>query len=189
MLCVYLAVSPQCTKDRIGERTRFDEEKSLLRKMVTITQTCRCNCGKVKFEVKDAPIKVNALCHCKFCSRARSSSPVHVILVPKDKVIVTEGEEFVVEKLRGGSLQVQSYCSECLGGIWQHRQGLPFRALFPATFHIEQGDKGAMLPKEYQPKIHVNYENRMMDWNDDLPKFLTKPTGPRVNNDGTECSA
>ena len=124
--------------------------------MVTITQTCRCNCGKVKFEVKDAPIKVNALCHCKFCSRARSSSPVHVILVPKDKVIVTEGEEFVVEKLRGGSLQVQSYCSECLGGIWQHRQGLPFRALFPATFHIEQGDKGAMLVS--QKKFGIYFE-------------------------------
>ena len=29
----------------------------------------------------------------------------------------------------------------------------------------------------------------MIDWNDDLPKFLTKPTGPRVNNDGIECCA
>ena len=46
-----------------------------------------------------------------------------------------------------------------------------------------------MKPKEYLPKVHVNYENRLMDWHDDLPKFESKPMGPKCHNDGTRIEA
>ena len=33
--------------------------------------------------------------------------------------------------------------------------------------------------------MHFNYENRLFDWQDNLPKFKTFPSSPRLNNDGT----
>jgi hypothetical protein len=39
-------------------------------------------CGEVVFEVKDADIMMNALCHCRACARGRGMSPVHLLVVP-----------------------------------------------------------------------------------------------------------
>merc|ERR1712071_278324 len=148
---------------------------------------CTCACGMCKWEVNHAPVKVNAYCHCKSRSRARGASPVHLILVPREKVVITEGKDFFAEKKTNDSALVQVQCSSCSGGLYQYREGTLFCALLPTTSKIEQGEKGCLLPKEYLPKLHVNYENRMMDSADNLPKFLVKPGpgGVKVNNDGT----
>merc|ERR1712100_756989 len=68
------------------------------------------------------------------------------------------------------------FCSECGCGITQglKRYRNYFRAVFPTTFHIEDGAEpvpSCLLPDMYRPKCHVHYENRLIDWQDDLPKF------------------
>ena len=123
--------------------------------MATITQTGGCSCGKVKFEIKDAKAIANCLCHCKSCSRARSASPVHLILVPQNTVTVTEGEEFLVEKKRDDSQLTQVQCSECGCSVWQYPQSKPVKAMFPTTFHIEQGEKACMLVSMDYLKKHL----------------------------------
>ena len=113
--------------------------------MATLTQTVSCSCGKVKCEVNEAPIKVNCLCHCKTCSRACSVSPVHLILVPAASLVVTEGEDLIVESNNEGNKITFARCKACGSCVYQYPNSKPIRALYPVTFKIEQGEKSAKL--------------------------------------------
>ena len=61
-------------------------------------------------------------------------------------------------------------------------EGGSFKVALPRMFQISDG-KNCKLPAELLPKAHINYENRLWDWNDDLPKMgcFSDP----VNNNGT----
>ena len=41
------------------------------------------------------------------------------------------------------------------------------------------------LPDNLKPTAHINYENRMWDFSDSLPKFAAFPPNNQMNNDGT----
>jgi hypothetical protein len=43
-------------------------------------------------------------------------------------------------------------------------------AVPPTVFHKYDG----LLPENYRPSMHINYENRMMDSLDDLPKYRVR---------------
>jgi hypothetical protein len=45
--------------------------------------------------------------------------------------------------------------------------------------------KNNTLPPNLKPTAHCNYENRGMDYNDELPKFAAFPPNNMMNNDGT----
>ena len=83
--------------------------------------------------------------------------------------------------------------------IYQHPGGedfKDFRARFPVNFHLETDDsslpcgKSCKLPDELMPTNHINYENRVMDVQDDLPKYTAFGPpfveGERLNNDGSK---
>ena len=61
------------------------------------------------------------------------------------------------------------------------------------NFHIETDSptlpcgKSCMLPEELMPLKHMNYENRIMDAFDDLPKYTAFNDSARLNNDGSKC--
>lgn len=123
----------------------------------TLTQNGTCACGKVKYEVSDSPIIMNSMCHCKTCSRMRSCSPVHLILIPAEKLVFTENEDLVEEKTYEGTKMMQAVCKSCGCGIYQCPEGAPFRALFPVCFQIEQGEKGAMLVSKSCHGSYISY--------------------------------
>ncbi|CAM9271069.1 unnamed protein product [Ectocarpus fasciculatus] len=151
-----------------------------------MNQSGQCLCGGVQFKVVDAPILFSALCHCRACARARGMSPVHLVGVPVAKFYIVEGEELLREA-EGHGRMVHGNCSKCGTGVYQAPKDTGFRALFPATFQIQCGEEGkcCLLPSEYLPTVHVNYENRLFDWHDQLPKYKEhKSTGIRVNNEG-----
>eukprot|EP00038_Savillea_parva_P031895 m.91663 g.91663 ORF g.91663 m.91663 type:complete len:99 (-) comp9917_c2_seq2:53-349(-) len=77
-----------------------------------------------------------------------------------------------------------AFCMQCGSGLWQSPKGRDFRAIFPTTLQYECGDKLCTLPAELMPTSHINYDNRCMDWTDDLPK-LDGTTGKACNNDGS----
>jgi hypothetical protein len=54
----------------------------------------QCHCGKVKFTAV-GKIRFNNLCHCRNCSRARSSTPVHIVGVTTAGMTFTQGEKLV----------------------------------------------------------------------------------------------
>lgn len=83
-------------------------------------------------------------------------------------------------------------CTECGGGLWQSPQNADFRALFPVTFMIETPDSSVScgvsckLPRELLPTCHVNYENRLFDWLDGLPKYkLFEEDGVLLDDEGS----
>ncbi|KAG1663374.1 hypothetical protein FOA52_007111 [Chlamydomonas sp. UWO 241] len=120
---------------------------------------------------------MNALCHCKNCSRARGVSPVHILGVsPVDALKIVEGEEHIVTS---GKAVTRCFCSKCGTLIHQGPVTAPFRALMPATFQID-----GKLPVEMLPTAHVNYESRHWDVNDALPKYKEFPGGPMMDSAG-----
>jgi hypothetical protein len=152
--------------------------------MSTIDETVKCVCGAVEMKAT-GDMLFSGMCHCKACSRARGMSPVHLVAVGKDGLSVIKGEEFVKIGNGHGSMR-HAFCSQCGTGLWQAPENGGFRALFPCTFHIgNPAEPGCILPDKYKPSAHLNYENRLSDWNDDLPKFKTfVQAGVRMTNDG-----
>ena len=89
-----------------------------------------------------------------------------------------------------------AFCTECGSFVPAAPKGAGFRALSPVTFCIEtkleenkeDGEEdpsssavlrssmcgvSCLLPAELLPTQHVNYENRLRDYHDDLPKWRT----------------
>eukprot|EP00295_Goniomonas_pacifica_P003641 CAMPEP_0175804926 /NCGR_PEP_ID=MMETSP0107_2-20121207/384_1 /TAXON_ID=195067 ORGANISM="Goniomonas pacifica, Strain CCMP1869" /NCGR_SAMPLE_ID=MMETSP0107_2 /ASSEMBLY_ACC=CAM_ASM_000203 /LENGTH=160 /DNA_ID=CAMNT_0017116315 /DNA_START=10 /DNA_END=492 /DNA_ORIENTATION=- len=150
-----------------------------------ISQTGKCHCGEVEYKV-EGTVLFNGLCHCPNCTRARGTSPIHIIgVAPKTCVTITKGADKLTTWDNGGRNN-RVFCSKCGCLLNQGPPGADFRAIPPTTFHISDG-VNCKLPAEYQPKAHVNYENRTFDWNDDLPKFKTfpGPDGAMLNSDGS----
>ena len=102
-------------------------------------------------------------------------SPVHIMgIQPPEGVQVTKGAHMInVYEPENGTL-MHCTCKKCGGGIYYCPKGAPFRLVYPTNFHIADG-KNCKLPDDYLPTAHLNYENRLMDWHDPLPKFKTFP--------------
>ena len=85
-----------------------------------------------------------------------------------------------------GKNLTRAFCTKCGCHIFQKPSDAKFRGLLPVTFKIENNKyetSRVKLPESMQPTGHANYENRLLDYNDMLPKFLKFPPGPRVNSD------
>ena len=106
-------------------------------------------------------------CHCKACSRAMGTSPVALIIVQEDAISITKGK---AKCIKGYGTIIHYWCEDCGTRIYQGPSDKDIRAVYPVNFHIDKG-KNCLIPKELMPKSHCNYENRLCNWIDDLPKF------------------
>ena len=135
---------------------------------------------------------VNGLCHCGNCARSKGSSPVHLIaLLGESSVEVTQGDELLHTRALNRFHLVT--CSSCHGPVMQYQEGMGFRAVFPVCLDLGRGDVGSdhgadRIPEELRPKMHLNYENRLFDWDDQLPKFRVFPPDDPLNSDGTHLT-
>ena len=155
---------------------------SLLTHTHSVTRT------PTQFTASLGAIIFHGLCHCRACSRARGTSPVHLIGVPASAFAIAKGEELLKTAVRGK--MTHTFCSSCGGPVYQCPAGAPFRAIFPASFEIEAPDASpcgvsCRLPETLHPKGHFNYENRLLDSSDALPKFTCFPGSPQLKNDGS----
>ena len=133
-----------------------------------------CHCGSVRYQVRGS-LMLSAYCHCKNCTASKGASPVHLVAVQgADSVQVEEGSGEVVTRESGRMRFVT--CASCHGPVMQHPADAPFRVVFPVNLDLARGqagdDHGAdRIPDELAPSMHLNYENRLFDWHDDLPKY------------------
>ena len=148
-------------------------------------KTGKCNCGAVEFEITGAPM-MNVLCHCRPCSSALGSScAVHLYLAPSsENWKVTKGEDKIKAYDGAGSLKFWK-CEDCGSPVYQAPEKAPFRAFYPRSFDGYVDGKVNTLPADLLPTMHINYENRLWDINDELPKFAAFPPDNMVNNDGS----
>mmetsp|Transcript_2762 Transcript_2762/g.5479 ORF Transcript_2762/g.5479 Transcript_2762/m.5479 type:complete len:159 (+) Transcript_2762:95-571(+) len=152
--------------------------------MSGINQAGSCHCGAVAYTASGIIIS-NELCHCMNCSRNRGVSPVHLICVSgvdgADPISITKGEDLLAKHYSTDKLS-HVFCSRCSSLIHQGPDGAPFRAITPTTFKIQDG-LSCMLHESYKPTLHINYENRLFDWSDDLPKYKAFPGAGAVKLD------
>lgn len=156
--------------------------------MRELKTTGACHCGAVRYRVQ-GDVMVNGLCHCPNCTRSKGASPVHLIaLHGDDSVEVTQGDEHLRSRVLGKFHLVT--CELCHGPVMQFQDGMGFRAVFPVSLDLRRGDAGSdhgadRVPDDWKPQLHLNYENRLFDWDDDLPKFKVFPPDGPLNSDGT----
>ena len=148
-------------------------------------RTGKCNCGKVTFELTGDPL-MNVLCHCNGCSTGLGvSGSVHLYVVSSQECVkITEGEDLLKKFVGKGPLRFWK-CTECGSPVYQEPDGMPIRGFYPRTFDGYVDGKCNKIPEDLKPKIHINYENRLWDFNDELPKFAAFPPDNMVQNDGT----
>ncbi len=111
---------------------------------------------------------------------------IKVVICPPDQMSTT------YDKPRP---MTHAHCTECGSFIYQRPEGAGFRALSPVTFQIETvvdaDDERSMcgvsclLPEKLRPTAHYNYENRVRNYYDDLPKYRTfKAREVMLTNEG-----
>lgn len=160
----------------------------MILEMPELATTGSCHCGAIQFRVQ-GEVMINGLCHCGNCSHSKGASPIHLIaLRGDDSVQVTEGREHLHVRVLNRFHLVT--CSACHGPVMQYQDGMGFRAVFPVTLHLRRGETGMdhgqdRMPDDWKPQLHLNYENRLFDWNDELPKFKVLPPEMPLQSDGT----
>ncbi len=121
-----------------------------------------CFCGAVEVEVSGPPF-AQGYCHCTDC-RAWSASPVNGFsLWPEDRVKVTKGQEYVASYAKMPRSQ-RTFCTKCGGHVM---------TVHPNEFVDVYA---SVLPGlDFEPVMHVFYQERLMNVPDGLPKYATVP--------------
>ncbi len=138
-----------------------------------MTYEIRCACGSVKASISNKPIS-HVHCHCSDC-RDLLNVPFHSLTAwSKEDVVVDEGDEFV-EVFQHPHLAMQkNYCSKC-GEVLFNTNIMDWRVV---SQHLIAKCNDNQLPEELASDKHVYYEQRIINIDDDLPKFLRGTDGP-----------
>jgi len=122
-----------------------------------------CFCGAVQFEVTGEPAAMG-YCHCESC-RHWSAGPVNAFSLWKPEAVrVTRGAENIgtYNKTPQSS---RKWCKICGGHIFSEHPGLGLTDVY-----------AAVIPElDFQPGVHVNYQETALHIRDGLPKLKDFP--------------
>ena len=171
-----------------------------------------CYCGKVQFNAVGS-LMGTWVCHCRACTRSKGGGPAWLVGVAGEAIEYTKGGDLVktIEAPDAYGSMTHTFCTNCGSHIYQNPKGMPMKAFYASVFEYENGKNTSqrdasekpssknpgvvcVLPEHLMPKLHANYENRLMDYNDGLPKYKDQPAGfggsdKQLNNDGTPKEA
>jgi hypothetical protein len=128
-----------------------------------MTHVGKCFCGAVEVEVQGEPAGMG-YCHCESC-RSWSGGPVNAFsLWPPNAVSVKKGAEHLATFTKNPSSDRQ-FCAKCGGHLMTNHPGLGLVDVFAAT-----------IPTlDFQPGLHVNYQETVLRMKDGLPKMKDFP--------------
>ncbi len=131
--------------------------------MANDTHEGQCFCGAVGIEVTGAPA-AQGYCHCGSC-RSMAGAPLRgFTLWPADAVRVTRGEELLKGHNKMGFSDRQ-HCSQCGGQMLiQH-----------PTIGMTDVHAETLRGFDFQPALHVHYQERVLPIRDGLPKLKDMP--------------
>ena len=122
-----------------------------------------CFCGAVEVEVSGEPA-AQGYCHCESC-RSMAGAPVRGFTVwPQDAVKVTRGED----QLKGYSktdFSDRRHCASCGGQVLINHP----------TIEMVDVHSETLRNFDFQPGLHVNYQEKVLPVRDGLPKFKDFP--------------
>ena len=125
--------------------------------------TGACFCGAVQFQVSGQP-EAMGYCHCDSC-RHWSAGPVNAFSLWKPSALkVTRGEANVGTHNKT-PISYRKWCTKCGGHLFTDHPTMGLVDVY-----------AAMLPKlDFQPAVHVNYQETVLHIHDGKPKFKDMP--------------
>ncbi len=122
-----------------------------------------CFCGAVAIEVSGSPEGMG-YCHCRSC-RSWSGGPVNAFSLWKPEAVkVTKGAD-KIGTYNATEVSYRKFCTDCGGHLMTDHPPLGVIDVFSAT-----------IPTlDFQPGLHVNYQETVLPMKDGLPKFKDFP--------------
>lgn len=129
-----------------------------------------CFCGAVRYEVSADPVDAK-ICHCTTCQRLHGAPMQWAAIFHKRHVRFTAGLENLVfynsEQNRPERiLPCKVRCGKC--GTPIADEGRRMWIAFPSLFDFGYPAK---VPKAFKPTCHLFYGSRVIEIQDDLPKW------------------
>ena len=129
-----------------------------------------CYCNAVQYEVCADPVDAK-ICHCAACQKLHGAPMQWAAIFNKRDVRITKGfdslrfynsERNVHERV----LPCKVSCAAC--GALIADEGRRMWLAFPSLFDFGISTE---VPETFRPSCHIFYASRLMDINDDLPKW------------------
>ena len=84
-----------------------------------------CLCGKIRYEVSQAPQSVIA-CHCTHCQKISGAGSSHNAVVPTSAVTFTSGKPKCFRDTgQSGSILNRYFCGDCGSSLYSQREKMP----------------------------------------------------------------
>lgn len=132
-----------------------------------------CDCRAVELCITGQPI-VHAYCHCVDC-RELLNVPYHAVTAWNSKdVTIQNGSSKVVEYQHPELDMKRVFCADC-GEVLFNTNIMGWRVVSQWLIAKCNGEK---LPPELCSDKHFFYEQRVVDIDDELPKYLRGTDGP-----------
>ena len=120
-----------------------------------------CLCGTIQFEVAGDPI-TTTYCHCESCRRWVGAPTHGGWLFQSDSVLVLSGQNNLKTYRRTAtSGSHRQFCCECGSALFNDHPSI----------HLTDVMAGSVPSLRFEPKIHTNYRERIIDFRDGLPKY------------------
>ncbi len=141
--------------------------------MKTMSYRINCKCRNVEVTLLNRPV-VRAFCHCTDC-RDLLDIPFHSVAAwEEENVSIDEGQEAIVIFQHPELKMQKHFCKRC-GEVLFNTNGMNWRVV--SQLLISKCNNN-MLPPELSSNRHFFYEPRIIDIQDNLPKYLRGTDGP-----------
>ena len=125
-----------------------------------------CECGAIRAELSGSP-RVKGHCHCEDC-RELLDIPFHSVTAwNAEQVTVTRGPDSLAEYQHPQLEMKRFYCKHC-GETLFNSNAMDWRIV---SQHLIRKCSGGELPGELASESHFFYDRRIIDIEDELPKY------------------
>jgi len=129
-----------------------------------------CYCKAVQIEVCADPVDAK-ICHCRTCQSLHGAPMQWAAIFHKRDVRIIKGVDCLTfynseQSVKGRILPCKVSCSLC--GTRIADEGRRMWLAFPSLFEFGSPPK---VPEAFMPTCHLFYGSRVVDINDDLPKW------------------
>ncbi|KAF2170734.1 hypothetical protein M409DRAFT_63813 [Zasmidium cellare ATCC 36951] len=129
-----------------------------------------CHCGKVKYELSREEPLDSKLCHCTTCQTSHAAPFQWAAIFHKDDINFRDGHHHLEwydpsTKSVEHKLPCKVRCNYCHSPIMD--EGRNMILLFPSLIKFQNDQE----KRNFKPRLHMFYRERVMDIPDGLPKW------------------
>jgi len=139
-----------------------------------------CFCGDAVVVVAE-PEKHEScsICHCSVCRRLSGAPFICSVILPLTAVTIehTRDDAAAVAETRSSKFVVRRRCGGCGSPLMSTLKAGGGKAVVPLALF----DRTTAAVCGWRPQHHLHYDSRVIDANDDLPKFANRCGGPTVD--------